>query len=76
MHVHVQFLTKLHLMDYSLLLGIHDCARAEVENANRMAQGESADSDNNGLDSGDDSESGSGLDNRHADRYRFHMSLF
>lgn len=27
----VEFLTKLHLMDYSLLLGIHDCARAEAE---------------------------------------------
>lgn len=27
----VGFLTKLHLMDYSLLLGIHDCARAEAE---------------------------------------------
>lgn len=53
-------------MDYSLLLGIHDCARAEIENANKIAQGESADSDNNGLDSGEDSESGSGLDNRHA----------
>ncbi|XP_077298448.1 phosphatidylinositol 5-phosphate 4-kinase isoform X2 [Arctopsyche grandis] len=62
----VDFLTKLHLMDYSLLLGIHDCARAEIENANKIAQGESADSDNNGLDSGEDSESGSGLDNRHA----------
>lgn len=54
-------------MDYSLLLGIHDCARAEVENANKIAQGESADSDNNGLES-EDSESGSGLDNRHAER--------
>lgn len=27
----LQFLTKLHLMDYSLLLGIHDCVRAEAE---------------------------------------------
>ncbi|XP_018911747.1 LOW QUALITY PROTEIN: phosphatidylinositol 5-phosphate 4-kinase type-2 alpha [Bemisia tabaci] len=27
----VGFLTNLHLMDYSLLLGIHDCARAEAE---------------------------------------------
>ncbi|XP_073991199.1 phosphatidylinositol 5-phosphate 4-kinase [Rhodnius prolixus] len=27
----VGFLTKLHLMDYSLLLGIHDCTRFEAE---------------------------------------------
>ncbi|KAI5753484.1 hypothetical protein M8J77_000597 [Diaphorina citri] len=27
----VEFLTNLHLMDYSLLVGIHDCARAEAE---------------------------------------------
>lgn len=38
----LQFLTKLHLMDYSMLVGIHDCAQAEEEallneNANRDA---------------------------------------
>jgi len=27
----LQFLTKLHLMDYSLLLGVHDCEKAEQE---------------------------------------------
>jgi hypothetical protein len=63
-------------MDYSLLLGIHDCARAELENANKVHH-ESADSDNNGLESGDDSESGSGLDNKHAgDRYVASMQAF
>jgi hypothetical protein len=28
-----QFLTKLHLMDYSLLLGIHDCSKADDDSA-------------------------------------------
>lgn len=27
----VELLTKLHIMDYSLLVGIHDCVRAEEE---------------------------------------------
>ncbi|XP_041981048.1 phosphatidylinositol 5-phosphate 4-kinase type-2 alpha isoform X2 [Aricia agestis] len=27
----VEFLTKLHLMDYSLLLGVHECGRGEAE---------------------------------------------
>ncbi|XP_059621514.1 phosphatidylinositol 5-phosphate 4-kinase type-2 alpha [Phlebotomus argentipes] len=35
----VDFLTKLHLMDYSLLLGIHDCNRAEEDLANEGLQG-------------------------------------
>lgn len=65
----VDFLTKLHLMDYSLLLGVHECARAEADAAARAAHPDSADSDNNGLESGDDSESGSGLDNRHGERW-------
>lgn len=55
----VGFLTKLHLMDYSLLLGIHDCARAEQENRERQEQ-ESEENDDND----DDSDSGSGLENR------------
>ncbi|KAE8740648.1 hypothetical protein FOCC_FOCC013796 [Frankliniella occidentalis] len=54
----VDFLTKLHLMDYSLLLGIHDCARAEQESRERQEQ-ESEENDDD-----DDSDSGSGLENR------------
>lgn len=56
----LQFLTRLHLMDYSLLLGLHDCARAEQENRERAEREE--DEDNH--DEEDDSESGSGLDSR------------
>lgn len=61
MIISLQFLTKLHLMDYSLLLGVHDCARAEQENRERAEQ---EDEENNGLEEDDDSESGSGLDTR------------
>lgn len=35
----VNFLAKLHLMDYSLLVGIHDCARAEDEAVQLELQG-------------------------------------
>ncbi|KAK0075445.1 hypothetical protein PV325_006900, partial [Microctonus aethiopoides] len=56
----VDFLTRLHLMDYSLLLGLHDCARAEQENRERAEREE--DEDNH--DDEDDSESGSGLESR------------
>ncbi|XP_060850548.1 phosphatidylinositol 5-phosphate 4-kinase type-2 alpha isoform X1 [Rhopalosiphum padi] len=35
----VDFLTGLHLMDYSLLLGIHDCTRAEREREEAIASG-------------------------------------
>lgn len=55
----VGFLTKLHLMDYSLLLGIHDCARAEQESRERQEQESEENEDND-----DDSDSGSGLENR------------
>ncbi|KOX74345.1 Phosphatidylinositol 5-phosphate 4-kinase type-2 beta [Melipona quadrifasciata] len=54
------FLTKLHLMDYSLLLGLHDCARAEQENRERDEREEEEDNH----EEEDDSESGSGLDSR------------
>lgn len=47
-------------MDYSLLLGLHDCARAEQENRERAEREE--DEDNH--DDEEDSESGSGLDTR------------
>ncbi|BES92664.1 unnamed protein product [Nesidiocoris tenuis] len=49
----VDFLTRLHLMDYSLLLGIHDCARAEAE-------GYEMDDIEGGGDEDDDSEGGGG----------------
>ncbi|XP_015515320.1 phosphatidylinositol 5-phosphate 4-kinase type-2 alpha isoform X2 [Neodiprion lecontei] len=56
----VGFLTHLNLMDYSLLLGVHDCARAEQENRERAER--EADEDNR--EEEDDSESGSGQDTR------------
>ncbi|XP_050448014.1 phosphatidylinositol 5-phosphate 4-kinase type-2 beta isoform X4 [Cataglyphis hispanica] len=56
----VDFLTKLHLMDYSLLLGLHDCARAEQESRERAERED--DEDNH--EEEDDSESGSGLESR------------
>ncbi|KAJ8885741.1 hypothetical protein PR048_011941 [Dryococelus australis] len=46
-------------MDYSLLLGIHDCARAEQENRER---GEQEEDENNGFEDDEDSETGSGID--------------
>ncbi|KAK5638652.1 hypothetical protein RI129_012947 [Pyrocoelia pectoralis] len=55
----VEFLTKLHLMDYSLLLGIHEVERGEQE----LQRERENESDNTGLDS-DESESGSGLESR------------
>ncbi|XP_075238166.1 phosphatidylinositol 5-phosphate 4-kinase isoform X3 [Lycorma delicatula] len=48
----VEFLTKLHLMDYSLLLGIHDCARAEAEGEEMEDMGD--------VDDEEDSEGGIG----------------
>ncbi|XP_044261575.1 phosphatidylinositol 5-phosphate 4-kinase type-2 alpha [Tribolium madens] len=55
----VEFLTKLHLMDYSLLLGIHEVERGEQE----MARERELESENAGQES-DESESGSGLESR------------
>jgi len=49
-------------MDYSLLLGIHDVARGEAENKERLEREE----EESGND--DDEDSGSGLDNRGNDR--------
>lgn len=55
----VEFLTKLHLMDYSLLLGIHEVERGEQE----MEREREKEAENTGLES-DESETGSALDNR------------
>ncbi|KAJ8718357.1 hypothetical protein PYW08_002594 [Mythimna loreyi] len=62
----VEFLTKLHLMDYSLLLGMHECGRGEAE-AEAARQ---RDADN---DSGDaDTDTDSDTDNRHhGDRWGY-----
>uniref|UniRef100_A0A0K8TRW2 1-phosphatidylinositol-5-phosphate 4-kinase n=1 Tax=Tabanus bromius TaxID=304241 RepID=A0A0K8TRW2_TABBR len=53
----VNFLTKLHIMDYSLLVGIHDCVRAEEEAAqsesNRDAGGRGETSESEECDSGE-----------------------
>ncbi|XP_039758464.1 phosphatidylinositol 5-phosphate 4-kinase type-2 alpha isoform X2 [Pararge aegeria] len=60
----VEFLTKLHLMDYSLLLGVHECGRGEAEaEAARQREAEA--------DSEAESESDSDTDNRHGDRWGF-----
>ncbi|XP_074026607.1 phosphatidylinositol 5-phosphate 4-kinase isoform X1 [Leptinotarsa decemlineata] len=54
----VDFLTKLHLMDYSLLLGIHEVERGEQElQRQRELEAENP-------QESDESESGSGLENR------------
>ncbi|XP_052758441.1 phosphatidylinositol 5-phosphate 4-kinase type-2 alpha isoform X2 [Galleria mellonella] len=55
----VEFLTKLHLMDYSLLLGVHECGRGEAEAEAARARDAERDSDNG------DTESDSDTDNRH-----------
>lgn len=61
----VDFLTRLHLMDYSLLLGIHECERGESEAAAvRQAQRERADS---GGDSAGENSAGA-MDSEDEDR--------
>lgn len=55
----VEFLTKLHLMDYSLLLGIHEVERGEQE----MQRERELEAENHGGES-DDSECGSGFEHR------------
>ncbi|XP_013140489.1 PREDICTED: phosphatidylinositol 5-phosphate 4-kinase type-2 alpha isoform X2 [Papilio polytes] len=61
----VEFLTKLHLMDYSLLLGVHECGRGEAEaEAARQRDAEA--------DSEPDTDSDSDTDNRHhGDRWGY-----
>lgn len=46
-------------MDYSLLLGIHDVARGEIENKERLEREGEEDEENE-----EDEDSGSGLENR------------
>lgn len=73
----VDFLTRLHLMDYSLLLGIHECDRGESERERAEGQNHphhQSESENTGPDS-DESENGSGLEQRqtpHSGKYRKH----
>lgn len=50
----VEFLTKLHLMDYSLLLGIHDCTRAETEECDFELVDDDEESDGGGGTGGGD----------------------
>ncbi|KAL0820968.1 hypothetical protein ABMA28_005624 [Loxostege sticticalis] len=60
----VEFLTKLHLMDYSLLLGVHECGRGEAEAEAARAQAEN--------ESGDDTDTDTDTDNRHhGDRWGY-----
>lgn len=54
----IELLTKLHIMDYSLLVGIHDCVRAEEEalqgeNCQSGGQGRSENSESEECDSGE-----------------------
>ncbi|KAK6635094.1 hypothetical protein RUM44_000343 [Polyplax serrata] len=55
----VGFLSKLHLMDYSLLLGIHDVLRGELETTERLEREDEENEENE-----EDDDSGSGLENR------------
>ncbi|CAB3244086.1 unnamed protein product [Arctia plantaginis] len=62
----VEFLTKLHLMDYSLLLGVHECGRGEAEAEAARQRDAERDSDNA------DSDTDSDTDNRHhGDRWGY-----
>ncbi|XP_046966511.1 phosphatidylinositol 5-phosphate 4-kinase type-2 alpha isoform X1 [Vanessa cardui] len=60
----VEFLTKLHLMDYSLLLGVHECGRGEAEA--EAARQREAEPDS------DDTDTDTDTDNRHhGDRWGY-----
>lgn len=61
----VEFLTKLHLMDYSLLLGVHECGRGEAEAEAARQRDAENDSDNGDTDSDTDT------DNRHGERWGY-----
>ncbi|XP_038222045.1 phosphatidylinositol 5-phosphate 4-kinase type-2 alpha isoform X3 [Zerene cesonia] len=59
----VEFLTKLHLMDYSLLLGVHECGRGEAEAEAARQRDAERDTDN-------DSDTDTDTDTRH-DRWGY-----
>ncbi|XP_052091821.1 phosphatidylinositol 5-phosphate 4-kinase type-2 alpha-like [Mytilus californianus] len=42
-----EFLTSLHLMDYSLIVGIHDCDKAEMESAEMVQRAKEGEDDSN-----------------------------
>ncbi|XP_053612027.1 phosphatidylinositol 5-phosphate 4-kinase type-2 alpha isoform X1 [Plodia interpunctella] len=50
----VEFLTKLHLMDYSLLLGVHECGRGEAEAEAARQRDAERDSDDDDSDTDTD----------------------
>ncbi|KAJ0175250.1 hypothetical protein K1T71_009391 [Dendrolimus kikuchii] len=61
----VEFLTKLHLMDYSLLLGVHECGRGEAEAEAARQRHDEPDSDRADTDTDSDT------DRPHADRWGY-----
>jgi hypothetical protein len=50
----IQFLASLHLMDYSLIVGIHDCDRADMESAEMNQRVKETEEDSNEEENGVD----------------------